>query len=682
MSAETSFLTMTSEINNIKSRIEKLRKEINYHNYLYYILDSPKISDLEYDTLLRELKDLETRHPKLITLDSPTQRVGVKPSEKFNSVSHTIPMLSLDDSFSAGELIDFEKRIKKFLGINDEIEYVAEPKIDGLAVELVYENNILKIASTRGDGYVGEEITQNIRTIKSIPLKLMDINEKITIIEARGEIFIKKNDFILFNKEREEKGEPVFANPRNAAAGSVRQLDPSITAMRPLDCFIYGISAIEGFKINSQWEALELLKKLGLKTNPLIEKFTGIKDVIKFCNNIHEIRGKLDYEIDGVVIKVNSLDFQERLGAKARSPRWATAYKFEAPSVITKIKDILLSVGRMGTITPIAIMEPVRVGGVMVGRATLHNEDEVIRKDIRLGDWVEIRRAGDVIPEVVKPLVERRTGEEMPFKMPGACPVCDGKIEREVGEAHYKCVNPECFPKVLKSITHFASKNAMNIDGLGPKIVEQLINAGLIKDVSDIYSISMDDLLNLDRFAEKSAENLINAINTSKTTTLARFIYALGIPQVGEVTAWELAKRFNDIKVIILASKDDLVHIEGIGGEMALEIFNWFSVEKNQKLVERLLDAGLIFEAEKIDVSKLTLTGLNFILTGTLPNLSRDEAKERIKRLGGNVVSSISKNTNYCVVGDKPGSKLKKARELGVKVINEDEFIEITKNNF
>jgi len=674
---------MASETNNIKSRIERLHKEINHHNYLYYILDSPKISDLEYDTLLQELKDLESKHPELITPGSPTQRVGAKPSEKFNSVSHTIPMLSLDDSFSVGELIDFEKRVKKFLGISDEIEYVAEPKIDGLAVELVYEASILKIASTRGDGYVGEEITQNIRTIKSIPLKLMDINEnneKISRIEVRGEVFIKKNDFILFNKEREEKGEPVFANPRNAAAGSVRQLDPAITAMRPLDCFLYGISVIEGIKIASQWESLEILKKLGLKTNPLIEKFTGIRDVIDFCNNIHKLREKLDYEIDGVVIKVNRLDFQERLGAKARSPRWATAYKLEAPSVVTKIKDMRLSVGRMGTITPIAIMEHVRVGGVMVARATLHNEDEVKRKDIRLGDWVEIRRAGDVIPEVVKPLIERRTGDEQPFKMPDTCPVCEGKIEREPGEAHYKCINPECFPKVLKSITHFASKNAMNIDGLGPKIVEQLINAGLIKDISDIYLVSVDDLLNLDRFAEKSAENLINAINSSKNTTLARFIYSLGIPQVGEVTAWELAKRFNDINVLMTASRDDLIHIEGIGREMALEIFNWFSIEKNKKLVERLLEAGLIFEVEKIDVSKLTLAGLNFILTGAL-SLSRDEAKERIKRLGGNVVSSISKNTDYCVVGDKPGSKLKKAQELGVKVINEDEFIEMTQNN-
>ena len=666
----------------VLERIKRLREEINYHNYRYYVLDSPVISDEEYDALVHELKELEERYPETITPDSPTQRVGAPPSEKFRTVTHSVPMLSLDDAFSRQEVLEFDARVKRLLELPEEekIEYTVEPKMDGLAVEVVYEEGVLTVGSTRGDGYTGEDVTANIRTIKSIPLRL--ISRELappSLLEARGEVYMEKEAFRRLNQEREKNGEPPFANPRNAAAGSLRQLDPNVTAKRPLQVFFYGIGRVEGFTFTTQWQVLTTLRKWGLRTNPMCKKVHGIEKAIKYHDEMGTMRPELPYEIDGIVIKVNDIALQERLGTKAKSPRWAIAYKFEAAQAITRIKDIILSVGRTGAVTPVAVMEPVKVGGVTVSRATLHNEDEIRRKDIRIGDWVIIRRAGDVIPEVVKPLKERRTGQEKEFRMPEFCPVCGSKLVKKPGEAIWRCPNPDCFPRLAKRIAHYVSKPAMDIEGLGPKVVEQLITAGIIRDIPDLYSIKKEDLLSLEGFAEKSAQNLLDAIEASKEVSLARFLFALGIRHVGEVTAQLLADHFGTLDAVMNASEEDLLAVKGIGPEVAKSISEWFRDEKNRNMIKRLLDAGIkiIEPGEKEAPAESPVAGKSFVFTGALSSMTRSQAKELVKRLGGRVLSTVGRKTDYVVVGENPGSKYRKALELGVNVIDEKKFLEM-----
>ncbi len=665
----------------VQERIKRLREEIDYHNYRYYVLDSPVISDEEYDALMQELLELEERYPETITPDSPTQRVGAPPSEKFKPVPHSIPMLSLDDAFTRAEVLEFDIRIKKFLGLPDDfvIEYTVEPKMDGLAVELVYEDGVLKSGSTRGDGITGEDVTANIRTIKSVPLRLISRNlPPPSLLEARGEVYMEKEAFRRLNQEREKRGQPPFANPRNAAAGSLRQLDPSVTAQRPLDIYFYGIGLVKGHLFKTQWEILSTLKKWGLRTNPMARKLQGIRAAINYHEKMAEKRPELPYEIDGIVIKVNSLELQHKLGSKTRSPRWAIAYKFEAAQAITRIRDIILSVGRTGAVTPVAIMEPVRVGGVTVSRATLHNQDEIRRKDIRIGDWVIIRRAGDVIPEVVKPLKERRTGAEKVFQMPDRCPVCGHRLEKGEDEAVWRCPNPDCFPRLVKRIAHFVSKPAMDIEGLGPKVVEQLVTAGIIRDIPDIYHIQKSDLLSLEGFGERSAQNLIDAIEASKKVSLSRFLFALGIRHVGEVTAQLIADHFGNLDAIMDASEEDFLTIKGIGPEVAKSIASWFQDTKNRKLVQKLRDSGIVIQeqfATKDERGHGPVKGRSFVFTGTLSSMARSRAKELVKEMGGRVMSTVGKNTDYVVAGKNPGSKYLKAQEMGITILTEDQFL-------
>ena len=664
----------------ILRRIQRLREEINYHNYLYYVFDQPTISDADYDALMHELKGLETQYPEAITPDSPTQRIGAPPSEKFVSVPHNVPMLSLDDAFSENEVLDFDQRAKRLLQTDGEIEYMVEPKMDGLAVELVYEDGRLVLGSTRGDGYMGEDVTANLRTIRAIPLRLMErYLSPPGRLEARGEVFINRDAFEQLNRKRAKEGASAFANPRNAAAGSLRQLDSNVTASRPLNMFCYGVGIVEGYKFKTQWDVLTTLKKWGLNINPMVKKVRGIHGAIRYHQAIANKRDKLDYEIDGIVIKINDLQDQGRLGAKARSPRWAIAYKFEAIQVITRILDIQLSVGRTGAVTPVAVMEPVNVAGVMVSRATLHNEDEVLRKDIRIGDWVMIRRAGDVIPEVVRPLPERRTGKERVFVMPETCPVCGYKLVRKSGEAIWRCPNPECFPRLVRQLTHFASKGAMDIDGFGPKLAERLISAGLVRDVADLYSMKLSDLLSLDRFAEKSAKNLLSAIEASKETTLARFLYALGPRHVGEVTAQVLADYFGSIEALAEADEDSLLEVEGIGPEVASSIQSWFSNGQNIQLINRLIDAGIKLTDLK-ETKDLPLEEKSFVFTGGLSSLTREQAKDLVRDLGGQIASTVGHRTDYVVVGKNPGSKLQKAIKLGISTLSEEEFLAMIQN--
>ncbi len=667
----------SNSLDNVKSRIAELRSLINHHNYLYYVLDSPEISDEDYDALMRELKALEEQYPDLVTPDSPTQRIGAPISEKFAPVPHNVPMLSLDDAFSVEEVIAFDRRIRKLLNRKHDLTYMLEPKMDGLAVELIYENGVLVRGSTRGDGFVGEDVTANLRTIRSIPLRLVAVSGTPVPerLEARGEVFMNVADFKELNRRRQQEGLAPFANPRNAAAGSLRQLDPAVTARRPLDIFLYGVGQVTGRSFETQEEILVFLKGVGLKTNPLAESCRGIHRAIEYHDRLAAMRPDLPYEIDGTVIKVNSIKLQQQLGAKARSPRWAIAFKFQAARAITRIKDIILSIGRTGAVTPVAVMESVRVGGVVVSRATLHNQDEIRRKDIRVGDWVIIQRAGDVIPEVVKPLKERRDGTERPFDMPKVCPVCGSRLIKKEGEAVWRCPNPECFPRLVKKISHFASKGAMDIDGLGPKVAEQLINAGLVRDLADIYTLTLDDLVSIERFGEKSAQNLLNAIDKSRDTTLARFLYALGIRHVGEVSAQRLAEYFGSIERIMQARPHEILNIPGMGEELAQSIVEWFRDEKNRRTIRRLLDAGIRFRDQAKPPEERPLQGLSFVFTGSLSSLKRSEAKSLVTQAGGKVMSSVSRNTNYVVVGEKPGSKLEKARKLGVPVLTEQEFL-------
>ena len=667
----------------VLERVKKLREEIEYHNYRYYVLDSPVISDAEYDALMRELRELEAQYPELVTPDSPTQRVGYPPAKEFRTVSHAVPMLSLDDAFKEEEVLDFDRRVKRFLHLpeDQDIEYTVEPKMDGLAVELIYEEGRFTVGSTRGDGYQGEDVTNNLKTIKSIPLRLFSADGLPIprLLEARGEVFMKKEDFQKLNEERLSRGEPPFANPRNAAAGSLRQLDPNVTAKRPLDIYFYGVGRVEGYEFKTQWEILQTLPKWGLKVNPYVRLVKNIQEAIAYHHEIEKKRDRLPYEIDGIVIKVNDLSLWERLGTKARSPRYALAYKFPPTQVTTQVLDIVVQVGRTGAVTPVAILKPVQVGGVIVSRATLHNEDEVRRKDVRIGDWVLVQRAGEVIPEIVMVITERRTGKEKPFTMPENCPVCGTKLVRKPGEAVWRCPNRGCYGQLVRHLLHFASRGAMDIEGLGTKVAEALVDRGLVQDIGDLYYLKVEDLLQLPGFALKKARNLYQAIQRSKKTTLARFLYALGIRHVGEVAAQLLAQHFKSLEALKKASLADLMSIPGIGPEAARSVWEWFRNERNLQVLEKLLKAGLTFEEEAAEEApeEKPLEGKTFVFTGALRSMTREEAKRRVQALGGRVTSSVSRNVDYVVVGENPGSKYDRARALGLQILSEEEFLKL-----
>lgn len=667
---------MSKDEGDIKKRIEKLKDQINYHNYRYYVLDSPEISDAEYDRLFDELVELEKKHPKFVTPDSPTQRVGAPPLTEFKTVPHSIPMLSLNKALTEDEFLDFHRRVKELSGASEKkIEYTAELKFDGLAVELVYKDGKLVQGSTRGDGFIGEDITLNLKTIKTIPLRLLKRKAKVlNLLEVRGEVIMSKSEFEKLNKEREKKEEPLFANPRNAAAGSVRQLDSKITASRPLYMYAYGIGRFEGIKLNSHSESLQYLKDLGLNVNPHQKLCKNTLEVIEFYQNILKIREKLDCEIDGIVVKMNDFKLQEKIGELSRSPRWAVAWKFPAQQETTVVEDIRVNIGRTGAVTPVAILRPVRVGGVVVSRATLHNEDEMRKKDVRIKDTVLVQRAGDVIPEVVKVITSKRTGKEKIFKMPEKCPVCGSKVERLLGEAVHRCTGIACPAQIKENMYHFVSKGAMNVDGLGFKLLEQMLDKGLIKDPADLYFLKKEDIMKMDRMGDKLAENILGAIEKSKNPDLPHLIYALGIRNVGEHLATVLAKEFNSINNLKNKSKEELTAVHEIGPIVAESIYNFFHDEKNLKVLEKLKKGGLKFPKMKVKVKKTPLSKKTFVLTGALESFTRDEAKKIIEDMGGRVSSSISKNTDFVVVGKDPGSKLDKAKSLKIKTIDENEF--------
>lgn len=656
--------------------IKRLRDEIEYHNYRYYILDSPELTDADFDRLMRKLEELEAAFPHLVTPDSPTQRVGAKPLAEFGTIRHRTPMLSLNNAFTAEEASEFDLRIKRHMKASEEdIEYVGEPKMDGLAVELIYEDGVFTKGSTRGDGVTGEDVTQNLRTVKTIPLRLRPQKEHKggvpRYLEIRGEVFLPLGAFMKINREKEARGEVLFANPRNAAAGSLRQLNPKITAARPLDIFCYGVGVVEDLEFKTHYETLQFIKSMGLRVNPYVKLLKGIKEVLKYHDEIEELREGLNYELDGVVIKVNSLELQSRLGMLTRSPRWALAYKFAPKQESTIVRDIMVGVGRTGALTPVAILDPVQVGGVTIERATLHNYDEVVRKNVGVGDTVIVQRAGDVIPEVM--MVVKKAPHARPFEMPDRCPECGSSVER-IGAIHF-CTGGLLCPKQIKeTIRHFASKRAMDIEGLGAMHVEQFVNLGLVKDVADIYLLKdrKEELLKLAKWGEKSVAKLIDAIERSKEFTPERFVYALGIRGVGEHMARVLALRFGSLEHLMKANEDELLGTPDIGPETAASIIDFFKEKHNRQVIEKLEKAGVVIEAKKPAAGGLS--GKVFLFTGALKSLTRDEAKDLVEASGGEAASSISKKVDYVVVGEEPGSKFEKARELGLKIIDEDEF--------
>jgi DNA ligase (NAD+) len=660
---------------DVRDHLAHLRKTIHHHNHRYYVLDDPEISDAAYDRLLRELEEIEKRYPETVTSDSPTQRVGAAPLRAFKAVRHSLPMLSLSNCFTREEVREFDSRIKRFLKITGAVEYCAEAKLDGVAVELVYEKGRFVRGSTRGDGTQGEDVTLNLKTIRSIPLALLPADRVVIpdYLEVRGEVFLGKREFKRLNEKREERGEPLFANPRNAAAGSLRQLDPRITATRPLDIFCHGTGEVSGVPHKTHLDILHFFSQLGLKVNPLRYRCGTIDEVIDCYEAIQAKRNELNYEIDGVVIKVNDCRLQENLGTISRSPRWATAYKFEAHQETTTIKDIIVQVGRTGALTPVAVMEPVNVGGVAVCRATLHNQDEIDKKDIRIGDTVVVQRAGDVIPEVITVVAYKRTGREQRFAMPLKCPECGADVVRLEGEAVYRCLGLSCPAQVKESIKHFASKGAMDIDGLGDKLVNQLVSNGLVKDVADLYFLTINDVLPLERMALTSAHNLIAAIEKSKSSGLEKLIYALGIRHVGVRTAQVLVSNLGSLENILHADEHTLLTIRDIGPEVARSIIAFCKQEANLTTISRLKNAGVSYIPLERKMTE-GLNGITFVFTGTLKRFTREEAKRLVEGRGGKVSSSISGKTGYLVAGESPGTKVEKARELGVAVISEKEF--------
>lgn len=664
------------EKGEIRQEIEKLREIIHYHDYRYYVLNSPEISDAEYDALMRKLEELESKYPEFVTPDSPTQRVAGKPQEAFPSFVHSRPLLSLNNAFSDEEIREFDQRVKRWLG-EDKVEYVVELKIDGLAVNLRYENGIFVRGGTRGDGLTGEDVTPNLKTIRSIPLKLQGPTPP-QIIEVQGEIFMPKKDFEKLNAERRSSGEVPFANTRNAAAGSLRQLDPNITAKRHLDIFVYSAFFIESdYQPETHWQALQCLKKLGFKVNPHSKLVSSIDEIIATHKEWEEKRKSLDYDIDGLVVKVNSLRQQERLGATTKSPRWAIAFKFQPTYGLTRVIDIEVNVGRTGTLTPVAVLEPVEVGGVVIKRATLHNEDEIRRKDVRIGDWVTVGRAGEVIPEIVRVIKEKRTGEEKVFTMPKKCPVCGSQVYREEGEVAWRCINASCPAQIKERIKHWASRAAMDIEGLGEKIVDQLVDKGLVKSISDLYRLTKGQLEKLERMGPKSAENLINALERSKKRSLSRFIFALGIRHVGEYIAQLLAENLKDIQKLREAKKEDLLRIEGIGPIVADSIVQFFANPENQKMIDELLNLGIEPQTPEEKPKSSFFTDKVFVVTGALERFSRDEVKKIIEEKGGKAANAVSSRTDFLIVGKNPGSKLKEAENRKIPILTEEEFYKI-----
>ncbi len=655
-------------------RIQELRERINYHNYRYYVLDNPEISDAEYDRLFDELVELEKRYPELVTTDSPTQRVGAAPLEEFKTVRHSIPLLSLNKSTSEAEFLEFHRRVLELSGVSDKkIRYTVEPKFDGLAVELVFNKGVFSLGSTRGDGVVGEDVTLNLRTIKSVPLRLMG-SPNPELIEVRGEVIMNKEDFHRLNKSRERAGEPLFANPRNAAAGSVRQLDPRVTSTRPLNMFAYGVGRVEGKELTDQWGSILYLRELGFKISQYVELCESVDQIKAYYRKMLGLRNDLPYEADGIVIKVNEFPTQEKLGELSRSPRWAVAWKFPAQQEQTRIKNIIVGVGRTGALTPVAVLEPVRVGGVEVRRATLHNEDEIRKRDVRIGDTVVIQRAGDVIPEVVKVVTSKRTGKEKTFTMPDRCPVCGSKAERPAGEAIHRCTGIACPAQIKENLAHFVSRGAMDMEGLGYKLLEQMVDKKVIQDQGDLYFLKKEDLMKMDRMGDKLAENLLSAIDKSRHPTLTNLIYALGIRNVGYHLARVLAKRFRSIDNLARQTIEDLTQVHEIGPVVAESIHNFFHNPKNLKVLEKLRRGGVNFPVEEAEVKETPLSGKTFVLTGGLDSFTRDDARRIIEDMGGRVSSSVSKETDFVIVGKDPGSKYDSALKLGIKALNEQEF--------
>ncbi|MBP0726005.1 NAD-dependent DNA ligase LigA [Bacillus sp. RG28] len=656
-----------------KERVNQLRDSLNQYNYEYHVLDKPSVPDAEYDRLLKELIDIEMQHPELITPDSPSQRVGGQPIDLFEKVAHTYPMLSLGNAFGEEDLRDFNQRIIQDIS---EVTYVCELKIDGLAVSLHYENGLFVRGATRGDGTVGEDITHNLKTIKAIPLKLP---EPVTM-EVRGEAFMPKESFENVNKLREENGEELFANPRNAAAGSLRQLDPKIVAKRNLSFFVYNIPNASDLNLGKHSESLDYLERLGFKTNPFRKKCHSIDEVIQYIEEWKEKRPTLPYEIDGIVIKVDELAIQERLGTTAKVPRWAIAFKFPAEEVVTKLIDIELSVGRTGVVTPTAILEPVRVAGTIVRRASLHNEDLIKEKDIRIGDQVVIRKAGDIIPEVVNVLLDKRTGEEQPYSMPTHCPSCNKELVRIEGEVALRCTNPFCPSQIREGLIHFASRDAMNIEGLGERVVTQLFEADYIHSVADLYILTKDQLLQLERFGEKSAEKLVSAIATSKENSLEKLLFGLGIRHVGAKAAKTLAQHFGSMDAIMNASEDEMREINEIGEKMAQSIVSYFDKSEVQELIQKLKLQEVNMSYKGIQPSSINMespfAGKTIVLTGKLEQMTRSEAKKQLEALGANVAGSVSKNTDLVIAGEAAGSKLEQAKKHNIEVWNEERMLQ------
>ncbi len=673
-------MTSNRSINpQIRKKIEQLRKQINYHNYRYYVLDSPEISDSEFDQLMAELQALEEKYPELITPESPTQRVGGTPAEQFTPVRHRTKMLSLANAFSLAELDSFFSRIERELK-GGKIELVCELKMDGVAVSLEYEKGLYVRGATRGDGEVGEDITANIKTIRSLPLVLQS-QDPPDYLEVRGEAYLSKESFKQINREREIENKPLFANPRNAAAGSLRQLDPQITASRDLDIYLFALGEVEGKSFASQWGVLEFMRSVGFPVNPHIRLVSSIKEAYQFCQTWQQKREDLPYEIDGVVIKVNDLKQQEILSETSKAPRWAVAYKFPAEQRTTKLKDIIVSIGRTGAATPTAILEPVRIAGSTVGRATLHNEDEIHRKDIRIGDTVIVQKAGDVIPEVVASVISKRTGKEKIFQMPRVCPVCTATIRRLPGEAVAYCTNLSCPAQVFERLLHFGSRAAMDIDGFGPSVIKSFLKSGTVRDPADIYFLSQEEIKKLvPHFQDKAAANLYQAIARSKNRPLSRLLFALGIRFVGSHTAEVLAQKFLSMDKLSQASEEDLTSISEIGPVTAKSLVTFFSQPENLSLIDKLKEAGVTMTEVSTKPSEGELSGVTFVLTGTLKSMSRKIAEERIKQLGGNTSSTVSRKVNVVVVGESPGSKLEKAKDLGIEIMDETDFLKLLKS--
>ncbi|MFA5318515.1 MAG: NAD-dependent DNA ligase LigA [Patescibacteria group bacterium] len=682
-----------------KNRIEKLRRQIDEMRYQYHVLDRPEIDDQVYESLTKELVELENKHPEFKSKTSPTQRIGGVALDKFQKVTLKNRQWSLQDAFSFKEMQEWEERVKKILSaqggsalggdkaeIKDKLDYSCEIKIDGLKIILTYVDGEFVQATTRGDGRVGENVTEQIKTIQSVPLQLPN-KLNITVV---GEAWLDKNLLKKINQQRKKDGQPEFANSRNAAAGSIRQLDPKITAQRKLDSFVYDVDEISGDFPKTQTEELKLLEELGFKVNKHYRHCRSLAEVEEIYQEWGKKKDKQEYGIDGLVIKVNSRKLQERLGYTGKAPRWAIAYKFSPEKVTTVVENITVQVGRTGALTPVAHLKPVQVAGSIVSRATLHNEDEINKKDVRIGDTVVIHKAGDIIPEVVEVLKKMRTGKEKKFTMPTQCPICKSEVKRPAGEAAAYCTNKKCFAQEVENIIHFVSKKGMNIEGLGDKIVEQLINEGLVKDAADIYELKIGDLQPLERFAEKKAENIINAINASKRVDLAKFIYALGIRHVGEEMAVLLTQKILNIKYLILnitnlikifqsLSIEELQKMDGVGEKVARSIYEWFRNQENIKILERLETSGITFKNKELGIRNNVLAGKFFVLTGSLSSLTRDEAKDKIRKLGGSISSSVSKNTDYVVAGENSGSKYEKAMKLGVKILSEEEFLKLIK---